>query len=146
MNNWPNSQWKKSLPKFLGEDFFSEFQGIFPDSYSNSGTRVNMYESGNELICIFALPGLKLEEVDIYAYQKTLEVRGTLHIDYSGYRLIQEEIVQGSFKRTIELPFPVRDDRVDASYKNGILIIHLHRLIQKNQINNKVNIKQLDEE
>lgn len=138
-----NGNWKKSLPNFLGEDFFSDFQNLI---FDNNGPKLNIYENGNELLCIFALPGLKLEEVDIYAYEKTLEVRGTLHVDYNGFRLIQEEITQGPFKRTVELPYPVRDDRVDASYQRGVLIIHLHRLIRSTPVKKKVNIQNLDDE
>ncbi len=138
-----NNNWKKSMPSFLGEDFFSDFQNLLFDS---SGPKINIYESGNEILCVFALPGLKLEDVDIYAYERTLEVRGTLHVDYNGFRLIQEEIPQGPFKRTIELPYPVRDDKVDASYQRGVLVVHLHRLIRSTKVNKKVNIQNLDEE
>ena len=142
---WQMNNWKNQLPKFLGDDFFSEFPGLLNNN-STTGPQANIYESGNELMCVFALPGLKLEDVDIYTFQKTLEVRGMTHVDYKGFRLIQEELSQGPFKRTIELPYPVRDDKVSASYKNGLLIIHLHRKITSNQIKNKVNIKNLDEE
>ncbi|WP_096201838.1 Hsp20/alpha crystallin family protein [Bacillus sp. FJAT-45350] len=135
--------WKDSIPDFLGNDFFSEFKGLVSDN--NGSARANIYESGNEIICTLSLPGLKLEEVDIYVYQRTLEIRGTLHFDYQGYRLIQEEISQGTIKRSIELPYPVRDDMVDATYRNGILIIHLHRLIQSNKVRKKVNVKNLDD-
>lgn len=139
--NWP-SHWKKTLPKFLGEDFFASFENIASE---NSGASVNIYESSNEVLCVFAIPGLKLDEVDIYAYERTLEVRGTIHFDFNGFRLIQEEIPQGPIKRTIELPFPVRDDKVDASYFRGTLIIHLHRLIRPEHARNKIQIKNLEE-
>lgn len=138
-----NGNWKKALPNFLGDDFFSDFQNLIFDS---NGPKINIYESGNEMLVTFALPGLKLEEVDIYAYERTLEVRGTLHVDYNGFRLVHEEITQGPFKRTIELPFPVRDDKVDASYQKGVLIVHLHRLIRSTPIKKKVNIHNLDDE
>lgn len=142
-NNGGNANWNKSFQSFFGDDFFSDFQNLIFDS---SGPKLNIYESGNEILCVFALPGLKLEEVDIYAYEKTLEVKGTLHVNYNGFRTIQEEISQGPFKRTVELPYPVRDDKVDASYQRGILIIHLHRLIRSTPIKKKVNIQNLDEE
>ncbi|WP_096201833.1 Hsp20/alpha crystallin family protein [Bacillus sp. FJAT-45350] len=143
MNNNFSQNWKSMLPKFLGDDFFSSFDNL---SNENSVVRMNMYETSNELLCVFTLPGLKLEEVDIYAYERTLEVRGTLHTDFSGFRIIQEEIPQGPFKRTIELPFPIRDDKIDAAYQKGLLVIHLHRLIRSNHLKNKVSIKNLDDE
>ncbi|WP_216828686.1 Hsp20/alpha crystallin family protein [Alkalihalobacterium elongatum] len=141
-NHFPNG-WQKMIPKFLGDDFFSNFDQV---NFQNVGTKVNIYENGNELLCVFALPGLKLEDVDIYSYERTLEVRGTIHSNFNGYRLIQEEFPQGPFKRTIELPFPVREDKMDASFQRGLLIIHLHRLIKPNQMKQKIKIKNLDEE
>ncbi|MBU8906373.1 Hsp20/alpha crystallin family protein [Desertibacillus haloalkaliphilus] len=143
MNNYLPNNWKDMLPKFLGDDFFSNFENLAND---NSPAKVNIYETGNELLCVFSLPGLKLEDVDIYAYERTLEVRGSVHVDFSGFRLIQEEIPQGPFKRTLELPYPVRDDKVDAAFQRGLLVIHLHRLIRSNQAKQKINIKNLDEE
>ncbi|WP_026672044.1 Hsp20/alpha crystallin family protein [Alkalihalobacterium bogoriense] len=140
---WPNN-WKKSLPHFLGEDFFSSFENMDIESSTNTNVNMDIYESGHELLCIFTLPGLKLEDVDIYVYEKTLEIRGTMHIDYNGYRLLHQEIYQGPVKRTVELPYPVRDDKVEAFFKRGQLFIHLHRLIRPEQLKNKIKVRDLD--
>ncbi|GAE34314.1 Hsp20/alpha crystallin family protein [Halalkalibacter akibai] len=141
---WPNN-WKKSLPNFLGEDFFASFENMdIEGSSTNTSINMNMYESGHELLCIFTLPGLKLEDVDIYVYEKTLEVSGTMHIDYNGFRLLHQEIYQGPVKRTVELPFAVRDDKVEAFFKGGNLFIHLFRLIRPEQSKNKVVVQNLD--
>ncbi|WP_059104085.1 Hsp20/alpha crystallin family protein [Shouchella shacheensis] len=146
----PNG-WKKSLPSFLGEDFFSSFENMdfesspgSTTSSTSSSSSVNIYESGHELLCIFALPGLKLEDVDIYVYEKTLEVRGTMHIDYNGFHLLHQELYQGPVMRTLELPYAVRDDKVEALFKRGLLFIHLHRLIRPNQSKNKIIVQDMD--
>lgn len=144
-DNWlkNNTNWNKGLPNFMGDDFFSEFKNLM---FDNNGPKVNIYESGNEILVIFSLPGLKMEDIDIYAHEKTLEVRCTIHTDYQGFRLIQDEILQGPVKRTIELPYPIRDDKVDASYQRGLLSIYLHRLIRTNNIKNKIKVKNLEED
>ncbi|MBM4765222.1 Hsp20/alpha crystallin family protein [Bacillus sp. B15-48] len=142
---WPKN-WKNKLPmpNFLGEDFFSTFEQfenmeVETESEPNqqiskhsrtAGIKVNIYESGHELLCIFRLPGLKLKEVDIDVYDKFLEVKGTVHIHDNGFRPIQQEIFQGSVFRKVELPYPVRTDKIDASYHHGYLLITLHRLIR----------------
>lgn len=141
---WPNN-WKKSLPNFLGEDFFSSFENMdIESSSSNTNVNMNIYESGHELMCIFALPGLKLEDVDIYVYEKTLEIRGAVHIDDDGFKLLHQEIYQGPVKRTVELPYAVRDDKVEALFKRGHLFIHLYRLIRPTQSKGKVIVQNLD--
>ncbi|MBU8906369.1 Hsp20/alpha crystallin family protein [Desertibacillus haloalkaliphilus] len=139
MNNW-----KGSISDVLGDDFFSEFQELFSD-YSR-GIRANIYERGQQLICAVQLPGLKLTDVDIYVNNKRLEVRGDISIDDGDRRLLHEEIPQGTMSRTIELPFTVRDDQVDVTYRKGLLVIHLQRFIQTEKLNNKTTVWPLERE
>ncbi|OLO26430.1 hypothetical protein BTR23_22975 [Alkalihalophilus pseudofirmus] len=134
-------QWKKSLTKFMDEDFWVDFQDMM---YENS-PKLNLYESGNELFCLIALPGLKeTSQIDVYAYQRVLEVKGQINLRFPHYRLVQEELLHGKFERTIELPYPVRDDKIEATYQSGILYVHLHRLISPSEEKKRVNIQQLD--
>ncbi|WP_209124776.1 Hsp20/alpha crystallin family protein [Alkalihalobacillus sp. BA299] len=134
-------QWKKSLTKFMDDDFWVDFQEMM---YENT-PKINLYESGNELFCLVALPGLKdVSQIDVYAYKRVLEIKGLIHLRFPNFRLIQEELLHGRFERTIELPYPVRDDKVEATYQNGILYVHLHRLISASEEKKRVNIQHLE--
>lgn len=154
---WPKG-WKRALPNFLGEDFFSSFeqfenldpenqnnQQTFPNKKNLSGIHVNIYESGHELLCIFKLPGLKLKEVDIDIYEETIKVTGSVFVDDHGFRPIQQEIFEGEVERKMKLPYPVRHDKIDASYHHGYLIVLLHRHIRPNESKAKVIINDLEE-
>ncbi len=160
MNKYWPKDWKKAipnLPNFLGEDFFStiehlENMDVDAENVTNnnqhniSSIKVNIYESGHELLCIFRLPGLILREVDIDVYDRTLTLSGSVTIDDHGFRPIQEEIFEGIVRRKVELPYSVRTDRVEVSYHHGHLIVHLHRLIRSNESKPKIIIHDLDSE
>jgi HSP20 family protein len=143
MTEWDNyKSWKQYAQNLLGDDFFGDFKGLLKDK----GPMVNVYESGNEILCLIALPGLKkLNDIDIYVNYSTLNVQGKVAYKFKGFRLIQDEIYEGSFNRTIELPFPVRDHPIDATYEKGLLLVHLHRLIERHDSKPKINIKELEE-
>jgi HSP20 family protein len=158
MNKYWPKEWEKALPNFLGEDFFSSFEQLEkmdPDNTSQpkapastkkniSSLHVNVYESGHELLCVFKLPGLKLKEVDIDVYDQTIEVKGSVFVEDNGFRPISKEIFEGPVERKVKLPYPVRSDKIDASYHHGYLFILLHRLIRANAQKPKIYIDDLD--
>ncbi|MGM7683277.1 Hsp20 family protein [Cytobacillus sp. Hm23] len=117
---------------FFGKDFLSGFDSIFNGFQSQAP--VNIYQSHNELLVVVSMPGLDKEsDVDLYVNKnnQTLEVKGNINLAFKGFDLQEQGIQEGTVEKNIELPFPVIDDRIDASYHNGLLIIHLHKLISK---------------
>ncbi|MBO8157233.1 MAG: Hsp20/alpha crystallin family protein [Bacillaceae bacterium] len=132
-------EWKKNMDRFFGEQFWNEFEGILKPPIP----QVNMYQADNEIVCICNIPGNQdADRIDVYIDYATLEIKGEIkvHPDYGG-QMIQEEILEGSFERQLDLPFPVRSDKYHADYQNGLLIIHLYRLITKESSKHKVPIK-----
>jgi HSP20 family molecular chaperone IbpA len=151
---WPKA-WKEKLPNFLGEDFFSSFENFEMNDMDNpntSGTnnnnyssvKVNICESDNELLCIFRIPGLNLEEVEVDVYDMTLEIVGQVNIDHQGFRPLQLELYQGPVKRQVKLPYPCRHDKIRATYRHGYLYIRLHRLFRTKDTKQKLDIQNLD--
>jgi HSP20 family protein len=134
-------EWKSNMDHFFGEKFWSEFEGIIKPPIP----QVNIYKSDNEVLCVVNLPGMKkIDNVDVFVDYTTLELRGIISIDPGNKQLIQEEIIQGTFDRNIELPFPVRSDKISATYKGGLLYIQLYRLITKESNKNKVPIQMME--
>jgi HSP20 family protein len=88
---------------------------------------VNVWEEGEHLFVEAELPGLQLNELEISitgGNQLTLQgqtrspvvEKGTWH---------RRERQFGSFARTVELPFPVDPDKVDARFEHGVLKVTL---------------------
>ncbi|MDF0728786.1 Hsp20/alpha crystallin family protein [Cytobacillus sp. S13-E01] len=133
--------WRKQWDQFFGDEFFGEFEPMFKANQ----TQLNLYKSDNEVLVVISVPGLEhVDQVDVFAHYQTLEVKGTVNLKFRGFTLVEEGIFQGTFERVVELPFPIREDRVDASYHNGLLIIHLHRLIPDDS-RKKISVKKIED-
>jgi len=132
--------WKKQWNHFFGEDFWKGFEPML----ENTTVPVNIYKAENELLVVISAPGLQnVKDVDITVQYQTIEVKGNINLNYKGYEILEESIFQGKIERVIQLPFPVREDRIDASYHSGLLIINLHKRIP-DEHRKKVTIKKID--
>ncbi|UFT99902.1 Hsp20/alpha crystallin family protein [Radiobacillus kanasensis] len=135
--------WKKSMDGFFGDTFWNEFEDIFKPPIP----QINLYQQQNELFCIVNLPGVKdLEKIDVFVNYTSLKLRGVIDVPSPGGQVIKEEIIQGVFERQVDLPYPVRSDKIDATYRHGLLVIQLHRTIPDNTEQNKLTIRSLDED
>ncbi|MGJ3206165.1 Hsp20/alpha crystallin family protein [Geobacillus sp. FJAT-46040] len=127
----PFSDWTKHWQQFFQNDFWGSIQPLLPSSNSKKpSSGMNIYKKDNELLVVISLPGLeKIEDAEVYVSYKTLEVKATINLNFKGFELVEEGLFQGQFQKTIPLPFAVKEDRIEATYHNGLLFIHLHRLI-----------------
>lgn len=139
-HNWQD--WKKNLNSLFGDQFLENFDGIFKQSQFPP---INMYKNENECLILASIPGLDdVNSVDVFVDYQSIELKGNINLKYRGFQLIQNELFNGFFERQIDLPFPVKDDKIDASFHNGLLILHLHRLISQDGRKSKVSIRKLD--
>ncbi len=75
------------------------------------------------------MPGFSPDDINIDATADTLTISGSRKMDESGEetRYHRNERGYGEFKRTIQLPFMIDTENIKASFKNGVLAIHLQR-------------------
>src|SRR5699024_9760689 len=136
------ADWRKNMDHFFGDNFWNEFENIIKPTIP----QINIYQHEHELLCIASIPGLTdLKKIEIFVDHTTLELKGAIDIGYSDGTVVKEEILQGVFERSITLPYPVRQDKIKATYQNGLLIIHLHRLSSDESSRNKVSIQLMDD-
>jgi HSP20 family protein len=117
------------------QQFQSEMNHLF-DRWGEDGGRgsaaaafppVNVYEEGENLYVEAELPGVSLQDLEIYvAGQDQLALKGERkpQAPEKGVRHRQERGF-GAFSRTLSLPFAVDPDKVDARLENGILRVQL---------------------
>ena len=89
---------------------------------------VNVYASQDGVAITAELPGVAESDLDITVHRDTLTLKGERRPqveDAKGYH--RRERGRGAFVRTLQLPFPVDPEKVDASYENGVLRMSLHR-------------------
>jgi len=88
---------------------------------------VDIYETENEIVVTAELPGVKQEEISIELEGNALTISGERKQEpaRAGENYHRVERVYGRFQRSFTLDIPVDQGKVTATYKQGILAIHL---------------------
>src|SRR5699024_535941 len=123
--------------------YYTDFE---PLNYTQDAENIkfNICESHNALLCIFQIPGLKLDEVEIDVYDRSLEVIGTVKIDQKGFKPIHLELYKGPVRKIDKLPFPARNDKIHDKYHHEYLYEYLHQLIGSDKTKKKIHIESSD--
>ena len=101
-------------------------RGANDESAWSSGTwspPVDIYETDDALVMKAELPGFSKDEISIELKENTLLVRGERkredEVKEGSYHRMER--VYGAFQRSFLLPTTVDQEKVKASYKDGIL-------------------------
>lgn len=87
---------------------------------------LNVWEQGDDVFAEAELPGINSEDVDISVVGSDLTIRGKRgHELPQGSTYHRRERGEGEFTRVLRLPIEVDADRVEATLKNGVLLIKL---------------------
>jgi HSP20 family protein len=87
---------------------------------------LNVWETGDELFVEAELPGVKSENVEISVVGSELTIKGERpEAEQEGAGFHRRERGVGPFTRVLRLPVDVNADRVQASLKDGVLLITL---------------------
>lgn len=91
---------------------------------------VNIWTGRDDIIVTAELPGVDPQKVEISVVGDTLTISGSREGAElkEGESFSRQERETGVFSRTIQLPFRVGADKVEASYARGVLRITLPRL------------------
>jgi HSP20 family protein len=90
---------------------------------------INVWMKNDTTSVTAELPGFESKDLELSVVGDTLTLIGSREADElpDGGRYHRKECLCGSFTRTVRLPYPVEADKVEATYKNGILRIELVR-------------------
>jgi HSP20 family protein len=88
---------------------------------------VDVWETDNEIVYAFDLPGIPEDKISVELHDDTLTVTGEReHKDErseDGFYRYERRF--GSFSRTLGVPQGVSDDAIKADYRNGVLEIRV---------------------
>jgi HSP20 family protein len=90
---------------------------------------MNMWTSEESQVITAEIPGVEPEDIDISVTGEILTLRGSRKPDEidEDIRYHRRERGYGRFQRSVQLPFPVETENVEATFKNGVLTITLPR-------------------
>jgi HSP20 family protein len=86
---------------------------------------VDVYQEGGTIIIEGALPGARLDDLELSCEEGLLTVRGT--VSPVNHDFAVQEIPRGAFSRTLALPNECEIGEAKASFENGIIRIVLPR-------------------
>lgn len=108
-----------------------EMNRIF-DNYTPSSTAtfppLNVWADEERVLLTAELPGVEPDSLDISIVGDTLTLSGERPLQQeNGVKYHRRERWHGNFSRTMEMPFRVDSEKVEANFQNGILEITLPR-------------------
>jgi len=104
---------------------FEDFNSNYSFSGMSASPKINLYRGKEGLILTAKVPGVKADDLDISIVGQTVTIKGEYkeEKEKKKLKLHRQEIKRGSFTRTLELPFKVEIDKVDAEFNAGVLKI-----------------------
>jgi HSP20 family protein len=106
---------------------------------------LDVIDKENEVKLIADLPGMTEKEIDVQVTDSTLTISGEKREeieegDNEGERYLSERRF-GSFVRRIPLPEGIDKDEIDASFKNGVLTVHLPKKPEAQNPARKIEVR-----
>jgi HSP20 family protein len=147
MTNDPDRSGKKDIaPRYLDpfsafraemDSLFDSFMGGLPAFTGVLGTgagrssplaaHMDVKETDKEIVVEAELPGMDDKDISLSLQDGILTIKGEKKLERNeekeSYRMAERRY--GSFQRSVRLPDTVNEDKVEASFNNGVLKVSL---------------------
>lgn len=110
----------------LFSDFFPEVPNGFP-ALAEGALLVDLAETPESVVVKAEVPGIELKDLDISIVGETLYIKGEKkeEKEEKGKTWHRVERSYGAFARAVTLPAPVKQDKIEATVKDGVLTVTL---------------------
>ena len=95
-------------------------------SFADWSPSVDIEEEEDKYVIKADLPGVEKEDIEVKLENNVLSIRGEKKTEKEtgkGTKRHRTERFHGTFARSFTLPETVKADQVDASYKDGVLLL-----------------------
>jgi len=137
-----NSPRRASFPEFFNDVMENIFNGNEPGSPSYTNPLCNVVENKEGFSIEFALPGFSKKEVTIDIDNNVLTVSGKKEENKkeTEQNYTRREFYYGEFKRSFTLPETVDQDKIKATFSDGILNVEIPKKPELQPKSLKINI------
>ncbi len=117
----------RMMDRFISPELFEESEMMYPSRWHFN---VDITENKDEYVVTAELPGLKKDDIHISFKEGNLIIEGERKEEKEDkdVNFHRTERRYGKFYRTFNLGNRVKVDAIDASYKDGILKVHLPKV------------------
>ena len=144
LSNWPTldrwSNLRDELNSLFDLPFLSNFNR--QDLFSGWSPALDLYQNNDNLIAVVELPGMRKEDIEISLHDGILTIGGERksETNANGENATRTERFTGKFRRSITLPTRVDANKVNATYKDGILTVTLPKAEEAKPKQIQVNV------
>lgn len=98
--------------------------GVLPELKTPA---IDVIERDDEILVRAELPGIDKKDIDVSVSDSSLTLRGSKREEVKEEKgeFYRHEITEGAFTRTVTLPAPVDSEQAKATFKDGLLELHL---------------------
>ena len=111
----------------LWEDYFCSGRRALRPLEEEWMPAVDVSETGDKITVKAEIPGMEAKDIEISMVGDTLTIKGEKKAEREekeeNYHMVERSY--GTFCRAMKLPAPVDPDKVEATYKNGLLTMVL---------------------
>lgn len=134
----------------LFDDFFDGFENFgltpfeaFGESLQAFSPRIDLSESEQDFTVSAELPGLDKNDIEVSLAHNMLTISGEKKEEKEdkGKNYYRMERFYGSFQRRIPLPTEVEADKVNATFKKGVLTVTLPKTAEAQRQRKKIAVK-----
>ena len=127
-----NATWVKIRKSGIGRQFFSS-PAYSEKGFETSEPSIDVWERGSEIIVESEIPGAAREDFSLILDRGRLIIEGYKKEPHysSCKKFFRMERQFGFFRRVIDLPASVQSTHIDASLKDGLLVIRLPKIGEK---------------
>ena len=147
-------RWKEgqSAPENALTEFRREIDDLFSQFFGKSGSisyfpggfnpPFDISETDQEILVKAELPGVDPKEIEVNISGSTLAIKGEKREEREekSENMHRVERSFGHFSRSITLPCEVKEDKIEASFKNGVLNLKLPKTESSKKRSIKIDV------
>jgi HSP20 family protein len=120
---------RNTLPSFMDRFMQGVFRPTDGEDFAGASfsPAVDIKETPKEYVVTAEVPGMDKKDIHIEITDNILTLKGERKFEGEqkdeSYHLVERSY--GSFTRTFSLPAKVKADSIEASFKDGVLIVHI---------------------
>ncbi len=105
---------------------------------------IELTETDTDLMLKAEVPGVAAKDLDVQVSENAVSIVGTHHEERKTEEkgIVRSELRYGEFQRTIPLPVGVKNDQVQAEFKDGMLTLTLPKVESARRTVVKVNLEE----
>jgi HSP20 family protein len=127
------ARWEKDMERLFGNFLTGRAHPLFNENWwsgKSTGSlepALDLYEEKDQIVVKAELPGMTKDDIQISISDNVLTIKGEKKHEEedTGKDYYRSERTYGAFFRTLPLPAEINADKVQATFKNGVLEIRL---------------------